>query len=48
MGKNEEDTLSEAEDKITTLETMIKNWKTASGNPGEETTRQYCLGRAHG
>ena len=50
MGKNEEDILLEAEDKIATLKTIIADWNKAADNADKIGTRQrpYCLGRVHG
>ena len=48
MGKNEDDILLEAEDKVATLKRFIDAWHKASGNSERTATVQYCLGRAHG
>ena len=48
MGKNEDDILLEAEDKVATLKRFIDAWHKASDNSERTATVQYCLGRAHG
>lgn len=48
MGKNEDNILLKAEDKIAMLKRFIEAWHKASDNAKETATIQYCLGRAHG